>query len=126
MQDTRSDASFATFPATQRDAESTINRLTADTTGAPGDYSYGPFVMRRELVPLLSRVPAEIGWGWRHYIFAMASRQGYRVSHVVGDYRCPADQRADDGGQRVHRLRQLAQNVQGLVLALAQPSGDPA
>jgi hypothetical protein len=34
------------------------------------------------------------------------------------DLPCPPDQREDDLAERVHRLRQLSQNLQGVVLAL--------
>lgn len=119
----RSSAALATFPEMQRRGESTINQLTGESVGIDGDYSYGPFLLRRELVTYMHRVPADAGWGWRHYIFTVASRLGYTVMHVEGAYTCPEDQRVEDDGQRVHRLRQLAQNVQGLVLGLTTPIG---
>ena len=113
----RSAETFATFPALQRFTESTINVLTSDATGVPADYSYGPFLMRRDLAEQLAHVPSSIGWGWRHYLFATAARLGLRVIIEVGDYPCPEDQRGEDTPERIHRMRQLSQNVEGLVLA---------
>lgn len=115
----RTDAALATFPPRQRFCETTINVLTGETTGVVADYSYGPFLMRRELAERLSDVPTRIGWGWRHYIFATAARLGLRVVAIPGDHPCPLDQRQEDAGERLHRLRQLSQNVDGLVLAIS-------
>src|SRR4051812_24253150 len=92
----RSEASFATFPPLQQFAERTINRLCTEFIGAPGDYSYGPFLLHRALVPRLSAIPSDAGWGWRHYMFAAAAGAGYTIGHVVGDYACPPDQREEN------------------------------
>jgi len=113
----RTDAAFATFPPLQRFCENTINVLTGEATGVVADYSYGPFLMRRELAERLAGVPAHIGWGWRHYIFATAAQLGLRIHAIPGDHPCPENQRQEDAGERLHRLRQLSQNVDGLVLA---------
>jgi hypothetical protein len=113
----RTEAAFATFPPLQRFCENTINVLTGEATGVVADYSYGPFLMRRELAERLAAVPARIGWGWRHYIFAAAVQLGWRIAAIPGDYPCPENQRQEDAGERIHRLRQLSQNVEGLVLA---------
>ena len=115
----RTEAAFDTFPPLQRFCESTINVLTGQSTGVVADYSYGPFLMRRELAEQLSAVPAPVGWGWRHYIFATAARLGLRIVAVAGDHPCPPDQRQEDAAERLHRLRQLSQNVDGLVLAMS-------
>jgi hypothetical protein len=114
----RSDASFATFPPLQRFTETTINTLTGDVLGQPGDYSYGPFLVRRELAAHLDRPPEGIGWGWRHFLFVVAYRLGFRVIHVVDDHRCPPGQHDENATERVHRLRQLSQNVDGLAAGL--------
>ena len=113
----RTEAALATFPPLQRFCETTINVLTGETAGVVADYSYGPFLMRRELAERLDAVPARIGWGWRHYIFATAAQLGLRIVGIDGDHRCPEHQREEDAGERLHRLRQLSQNVDGLVLA---------
>jgi hypothetical protein len=86
--------------------------------GEHGDYSYGPFLMRTTLAPHVQTLPHDIGWGWRHYIFAVAHRRGLHLAHVVDDLPCPEDQRTEDEGERLHRLRQLGQNVNGLLLGL--------
>ena len=117
----RNEASFETYPRTQRMTEAAINALTGDVVGTPGDYSYGPFLLNRKLAPYLDGVPADIGWGWRHYLFALAARLGLTVVHVVDDLPCPEDQRADDPAERGHRLKQLTQNVNGLLLGIDTP-----
>ncbi|MEN3337133.1 MAG: hypothetical protein V7647_809 [Acidobacteriota bacterium] len=114
----RSDASFSTFPPFQQFTERTINELCARFLGRPGDYSYGPFLLNRDLVPRVAAIAPHAGWGWRHFMFASAHRAGYQVDHVVGDYPCPPDQRAEHESDRLHRARQLHQNVGGLVAGM--------
>jgi hypothetical protein len=111
----RSDESFQTYPPTQRYTEGVINKLCGDLVGCAGDYSYGPFLMTRELLPHVADLDARLGWGWRHFTFAMAHRLVLRVLHVTDDYICPVEQRAEDEAERQHRLRQLSQNLLGLL-----------
>jgi hypothetical protein len=113
----RTEGAFATFPPLQRFCETTISVLTAEATGVVADYSYGPFLMRRDLAERLATVPPRLGWGWRHYIFATAAQLGFRIVPIAGDHPCPEHQRQEDADERLHRLRQLSQNVDGLVLA---------
>lgn len=113
----RSPAGFATFPAFQRTTETTINQCCAEVVGPGVDYTYGPFLLRRNLVPYLGLVQEDIGWGWRPYIFGIASRLGYQVASWQGDFGCPSDQQADTPAERLYRMRQLSQNIQGLVLS---------
>lgn len=111
----RSPRTFDTFPPMQRYTEGVINRLAAELIGAAGDYSYGPFLMNRSLLPFLARVDRRVGWGWRHAMFVAARKQGLRVVHVEDDYPCPRDQRCEDDAERLHRMRQLSQNIAGLI-----------
>jgi hypothetical protein len=99
----------------QRYTEGVINHLCGELIGAPGDYSYGPFLMNRALLPSLSSLAARLGWGWRHFAFLTAHRLGFRVQHVTGAYPCPPDQRHESTTERTHRLRQLSQNILGLI-----------
>src|SRR3954468_16988167 len=50
----RSDRSMATFPPMQRYTEGVINHLCGERLGAAGDYSYGPFLIARVLLPKCS------------------------------------------------------------------------
>ncbi len=111
----RSPASFDTFPPMQRYTESVINHLTGELIECTGDYSYGPFLMNGELLPSVAALAPHLGWGWRHFVFLAAHCRGLRVSHVTGDYPCPTDQREETDADRAHRLRQLSQNILGLV-----------
>jgi hypothetical protein len=114
----RSDESFSTYPPMQRYTEGVINRLCGELLGRPGDYSYGPFLLGRALLPHLLAAGSDLGWGWRHFAFRSAHRLGLRLVHVTGDYPCPPDQRVEVDAERTHRLRQLSENIQGLI---AQP-----
>jgi hypothetical protein len=111
----RSSSSFDTFPTTQRHVESIVNHLCSARIGVSADYSYGPFVMHRALVRHVRNADTQLGWGWRPFIFMTAHREGLRVTYVTGDYECPSDQRDDDDNERAHRLRQLRENLSGLV-----------
>ena len=53
-------------------------------------------------------------------MFAAAARAGYRIGHVVGDYPCPPDQREENDVERLHRVRQLQQNIHGLLLGMEE------
>jgi len=112
----RSDESFDTFPSMQRYTEGVINRLCGELLACPGDYSYGPFLLHRSLVSAVAALPDDIGWGWRHRVFAEAHRRRLAVTHVVGDFCCPQDQRIEEHADRMHRLRQLSQNIAGLIM----------
>jgi hypothetical protein len=114
----RSPASFATYPASQQYTETVINQLVGQVIGEPGDFSYGPMLIHRALIPSLEFLTEDIGWGWRHYILAIARRLGYRIIQCTGDLPCPPDQRTDSRSELVHRMRQLSQNLQGLVLGM--------
>jgi hypothetical protein len=111
----RSDEAMATFPPMQRYTEGVINHLSGEICGAAGDYSYGPFLIARALLPAIIAFEPALGWGWRHAAFVRATRRGFRVAHVVDRHECPPDQRTEDDAERAHRLRQLSQNVLGLV-----------
>lgn len=111
----RASCAFATFPPAQRQAEAIINALMSETTGVVGDYSYGPFLMARVVAADVLRLPGHLGWGWRHATFMATYRRGFAVRHITGDYRCPADQTTETSDDRAHRLRQLSENVQGLI-----------
>ena len=115
----RSDGAFATFPAFQQMTETTINGCCREVIGEATDYVYGPFVLNRAVVPHLETLPDTIGWGWRPYAFNLARRLGYRIGAVTGNFGCPADQRRDTPAERLYRMRQLVQNIEGLTLSTA-------
>jgi hypothetical protein len=113
----RSAPSYATFPDTQRYTESVVNTLCGEYTGVPGDYSYGPFVVDRQLIPHVLAMTEDIGWGWRPFVFALTRRVGLRVDLIEGDYVCPPAQRVEGAAERLHRIKQLEQNLRGLLLS---------
>jgi hypothetical protein len=113
----RSPGAFGTFPLFQQFTEGTINRLCGELIGGESDYSYGPFLLNRRLVERINDLTTDVGWGWRHFLFGLVPRLGYRVHHVSGRFECPPEQRDEDAAERLHRIRQLGQNVQGLLLS---------
>jgi hypothetical protein len=117
----RSAAGFASFPAFQQMTETTINTCCAEILGPPVDYTYGPFLLNRKLIPYLMEMQEDTGWGWRPYAFNIAQRLRYTVAAFTADFFCPAAQREDNSKERLYRMRQLSQNLQGLVLSATAP-----
>ena len=115
----RSPASFATFPAIQQYTEGVINHLMGEVTGQPGDYSYGPMLIARSLLPEVLALAPDVGWGWRHFAVCRALRMGLTVRLVEDHHPCPLDQRLDEANEKAHRIRQLAQNLTGLLRGTA-------
>jgi len=113
----RSAKGFATFPSFQQMTETTINHCCAEATGHPLDFTYGPFIMNSRLVQYCDQLPADIGWGWRPFVFVMAHRMGLSISDYMQDFFCPPDQQEDDATERLYRMKQLEQNIRGIVLA---------
>jgi hypothetical protein len=113
----RTDYAFRTFPAFQQMTETTINNCCAEITGVSADFTYGPFLMNRDVVPHLKQVTQDIGWGWRPYIFNIAKRLGLTIYPYTGDFVCPSDQRNDDTAERIYRMRQLKENIDGIMLS---------
>ncbi len=113
----RSDKGFSSFPHFQQMTELTINNCCAEVIGKNTDYCYGPFLFNKNVAPYLNFVAEDIGWGWRPYTFAMAHRLGYTVDDFTGHYECPVQQRSDDSKERIYRMKQLEQNIKGLVLS---------
>jgi hypothetical protein len=113
----RSAKGFATFPAFQQMTETTINNCCSEVIGDNVDYTYGPFILNRRLVSYLNLIQEDVGWGWRPYTFAMAKRFGYKVEAFEDDFSCPPLQQEDNAKERIYRMKQLAQNMQGIVLS---------
>lgn len=113
----RTEESLQTFPQRQQLTERAINQLTGQFLGQPGDYSYGPFLIHRSLIPALEKAPESVGWGWRHFLFAQARKRGLKVVLGIGNFTCPLSQAAEGEREKAYRLSQLDQNIQGLLTA---------
>lgn len=113
----RSAAGFGSYPAFQQMTETAINNCCTELTGQPLDYTYGPFLLNRRLVTYLGQVHEDLGWGWRPYIFCVAHRLGLTLREFRGDFQCPPGQQQDSPKERIYRMRQLEQNIRGIVLA---------
>ena len=112
----RSPKAFGSFPSFQQMTETTINNCCAELMGHQFDYVYGPFLFHHSLVPHLQKLPADIGWGWRPFLFLTAHRLGKIISSFEGDFFCPEDQREDDVKERIYRMKQMVQNINGLMV----------
>jgi hypothetical protein len=113
----RSKAGFTTFPSFQQMSERAINNCCKEILEQSFDYTYGPFILNKKLVPYLRLVQEDIGWGFRPYLFGMAKRLKLTIESYEGDFTCPVEQRSDSASERIYRMRQLSQNIQGLVLS---------
>jgi hypothetical protein len=112
----RSAKAFSSFPSFQQMTETTINNCCKEIIGNDYDYTYGPFLLNSKLVPYLHQVKEDIGWGWRPYIFTIAHRLEMTLSAFIDDFLCPSGQEKDDQKERIYRMRQLEQNIRGIVL----------
>ncbi len=113
----RSQKGFASFPPFQQMTETTINNCCTEIIGKHIDYCYGPFLFNSKLIPYLNMLEDDCGWGWRPFVFALAHRLSLEVESLQGDFYCPPDQREDDARERIYRMKQLTQNIDGLVKA---------
>ena len=113
----RSKAGFASFPRFQQLTENAINQCCEEVVGEDTDYCYGPFLFRAGLFSSLHFLPETCGWGWRPALFALAKKKGLKVESWTGDFFCPPDQQVADSSENIYRMRQLTQNIEGLVLA---------
>lgn len=113
----RSTDSFATFPEFQQYTETVVNNLCAEIISEQGDYTYGPFLFNRKLAGYLNLANDNLGWGWRPFLFSMAKRKGYKIVRLENDYPCPLEQREDSQSERIYRMKQLSENIEGLVLS---------
>lgn len=113
----RSDAGFGSYPAFQQMTETAINNCCTEVTGRPLDYTYGPFLLNRRLVTYLGQVREDPGWGWRPYTFGVAHHLGLTLQEFRGDFHCPPGQQQDSPKERIYRMRQLEQNIRGIVSA---------
>lgn len=111
----RSKKGFETFPVFQQMTETTINNCCAEIIGYKTDYVYGPFLLHRSVVPCLQELPSNIGWGWRPYAFNITKRSGLKVESIEGEFACPADQREENAAERIYRIKQMNQNLEGLL-----------
>jgi hypothetical protein len=112
--------SFRTFPGYQVYTETVANKLYAELFGQQGDFCYGPLLISRALVPSLKSIAVDIGWGWRFYVLGVAHQSGYQVALSALDLPCPPEQRETGSEpERAYRIRQLLENLQGLLLASA-------
>jgi hypothetical protein len=119
----RSAAAFATFPRFQQFAERAASECCAEVIGTKTDYFYGPFVIANHAARLIGGARAELGWGWRPFMFARASHEGYRVSAIEGNFCCPSDQYDENDKTKQYRMQQLMENVRGLLAAAVPPYG---
>lgn len=113
----RSADGLSSFPPFQQMTETTINNCCREVIGKKLDYCYGPFLFNAKLNSHLALLPENCGWGWRPFAFAMAHRLGFSVEAFEAGLKCPPGQQRDDEKERRYRMKQLTQNIEGLLLA---------
>ena len=113
----RSKKAFETFPAFQQMTETTINNCCTEVIGKAVDFTYGPFLINSVLIPDLVKIEDKLGWGWRPYAFVLSHLKGYDIKNVEGDFYCPIDQTDDTPKERLYRMHQLKENIDGILLA---------
>jgi hypothetical protein len=113
----RSLKGFSTFPLFQQLTENTINQCCKEVIKKDIDYCYGPFLFNSQLIPYMNSVKSDCGWGWRPYLFTIAHRLGFTIEAYQNQFNCPDDQRIDDEAERIYRMKQLTQNLNGLINA---------
>ena len=113
----RSEKGFSTFPVFQQMTENTINQCCKEIIGKNIDYCYGPFLFNSRLMSFMDSIKDDCGWGWRPYLFAIAHRLSLNIHSYQDDFNCPPDQRIDNEAERIYRMKQLTQNLNGLIEA---------
>ena len=113
----RSSKGYSTFPVFQQLTENTINQCCKEIIGKNIDYCYGPFLFNSRLMSFIDSVKDDCGWGWRPYLFAIAHRLSLNIHSYQDDFNCPPDQRIDNEAERIYRMKQLTQNLNGLIEA---------
>ena len=115
----RSSLGFSTFPPFQQMTENMINQCCKEVMGKNVDYCYGPFLFNSKIMSYMNLVNENCGWGWRPFLFTIAHRLGFTLESYQNDFRCPPDQRVDNEAERIYRMKQLTQNINGLIEAIA-------
>ena len=116
----RSPSSFATFPAFQRRAESAFNAVASVILGVDADFLYGPFLMNGYVAALVDGAAPDLGWGWRPFDIQHRPTAWSANGHRRRGLPRPADQVHEHDAERQHRLRQLGENLNGLVRKASQ------
>jgi hypothetical protein len=115
----RSAKAFSSFPSFQQMTETAINNCCAELIGTSIDYTYGPFILDRHIAKRLQQLPVDIGWGWRPFAFNIAKRMSYIIRNIEEDFFCPEGQNKDSLPERIYRMKQLEQNIQGLTMSVS-------
>jgi hypothetical protein len=111
----RSATSFATYSLIQQRVETAVNILASKILRVDGDFTYGPILFRSELASCLENFPGTLGWGWRMYLLRMAAAGGNKIKPRTMDLPCPENRCEDSPAEWLHRMRQYAQNIGGLL-----------
>lgn len=111
--------SLATFPPGQQVTEALMNSLIQHELNRPGDYFYGPMIIRRDISVFIDSVPRDLGWGWRPYLLARCVGADHQFKVWTANLPCPSMQKGENTKRdRIYRMEQLAQNVRGFALGL--------
>jgi hypothetical protein len=116
----RNPESLATFPPFQQKTESLMSEMIRFVIGGEtaADYLYGPRMLAPALIQVLDRIDYEIGWGWMSFLVVAAHARGKSIETLAMDLPCPPEERVDDQRERLLRLRQMRDHVNGIHEAL--------
>ena len=115
----RSNKAMATFPEGQQRTEKFFNDLARDYFGTSRDILYGPLILRAGALSFLDDAAPDLGWGWRPYVMARAVAAQLPVAVHKGRFVCPQAQRREDTpADRLYRIKQLGDNLRGLLSGL--------
>ncbi|MEW6160329.1 MAG: hypothetical protein AB1813_23080 [Verrucomicrobiota bacterium] len=118
----RTASSFSTFPPVQQTTERLTNQLVGSFLELKSDFLYGPMLLRAELIPFLTKMPDDLGWGWRIFALVRAFRLGWPIQVFERDLPCPIHQRSEENERtRLYRVEQMAQNIRGLLAGFQSP-----
>lgn len=115
----RTKESFSSYPAFQQQSESFLNTVLSEfIERGVGDFSYGPRIIVRDLIPYLDGLSRDVGWGWMTYLLLISKKLGRSIYTVDLDLPCPKDERENTYADKLLRLKQLKNHIEAIEEAL--------
>lgn len=111
----RTKESFSTFPEFQQRSESFLNTILSEFIDREvGDFAYGPKIIASDLIPYLGHLLRDVGWGWMTYLLLIAKKLEKSIYAVELDLPCPRDERENTYADKLLRLKQLKNHIEGV------------
>ena len=105
--------SLATFPPLQRMTEIMMNQLLSYFLQDDNqiDYTYGPRIINREVLPYLFNVKEDLGWGWISFILLVSKKLGKPIRSILVETPCPKEERIENASEEIIRLKKFQDNI---------------